>query len=130
MFYNVRFKNNHFKALLHRHDIADGKIFDCRQLSKILNDIPLCISEIDMEKNRISLSLIDLVSKNSERIKNMSYEKTYNGYIIAQAKNDYIALIKGLWVVGRLETEKKYSLGDEVEVRPVSVNDNLILTDN
>lgn len=130
LFYNVRFKNNHFKALLHRHDIADGKIFDCRQLSKILNDIPLCISEIDMEKNRISLSLIDLVSKNSERIKNMSYEKTYNGYIIAQAKNDYIALIKGLWVVGRLETEKKYSLGDEVEVRPVSVNDNLILTDN
>lgn len=130
LFYNVRFKNNNFKALLHRREIADGYISDCKQLSKVLNDIPLCISEIDMEKNRISLSLIDLVSKNSERIENMSYEKTYNGFIIAQTKKDYIILIKGIWIIGKLETDKKYNLGDEVETRPIAINDELILTDN
>jgi len=130
LFYIIKFKGKEFKALLHRRDIADGYIEDCRMLKDILNDIPLCLHLVDLEKNRIALSLKRLVNKNIERIDSFDYEQTYSGYVISRVKQDYIILIKGSWVFGRLETENRYLPGNRVVVRPTATNKELILTDN
>nr|WP_321451578.1 S1 RNA-binding domain-containing protein [uncultured Carboxylicivirga sp.] len=130
LFYTIKHRNKEFKALLHRRDITDGFIEDCSALSKVLNDIPLCLSLVDMEKNRIALSLKDLVAKNHERIEHLNYEDTYEGNIIAFDRRDYRVLIKGVWVVGTLETENQYKLGDTVIIRPVASNGHLIVTDD
>ena len=50
--------------------------------------------------------------------------------MISRVKQDYIILIKGSWVFGRLETENRYLPGNRVVVRPTATNKELILTDN
>lgn len=129
LFYKIQHKKTEYKALLHRSEIADGFIENCESLKDVLNSIPLCISNIDKEKNQILLSLKDLTNKNSDRINDFKYEDVYDGHIIAKDRRNYIVLIKGAWVVGYLETENRYELGDFVEVRPTASNGELVLTD-
>lgn len=129
LFYTIKHQNKEIKALLHRRDIADGYIEDCHMLRNVLDDIPLCLALVDLENNRVALSLKDLLAMNTERIENFEYEKTYSGNIIALNKKDYHVLIKGAWVLGKLESNKRYNLGDSVVVRPIAKNSELILTD-
>ncbi len=130
IFYTIKFGSEQHKALLHRRDIADGFIENCEELKSVLNDIPLCISSIDMEKNRIGLSLKDLVAKNIDRIESFDYEESSTAYVLAQNKKDFVVLIKNAWVFGILETSNHYKLGDKIEVRPIAITDELILTDD
>ena len=83
-----------------------------------------------MEKNRIGLSLKDLVAKNIDRIESFDYEESSTAYVLAQNKKDFVVLIKNAWVFGILETSNHYKLGDKIEVRPIAITDELILTDD
>jgi|GEM_PF-861445 len=130
LFYKIKYRNSEIKALLHRRDICNGFIEDCQKLCNVLDDIPLCLSLIDMEKNRVALSLKNLLAKNVEQIDNLDYEKTYSGNIIAFDRKDYLVLIKSFWVLGKLETNKRYNLGDPVNIRPVATYSELILSDD
>lgn len=130
LFYSIKHNNKDFKALLHRRDIVDGFIEDCKMLSNVLNDIPLCLHLVDLEKNRVALSLKKLLYENIERIDSLEYERSYNGYVIGTKKQDYLILIKCYWILGKLETNNSYSLGDKVNVRPSFISEELILTDD
>lgn len=127
--YNIEYNKKIYKALLHRNDICDGFIA-CESLNEALNDIPLILDNIDFENNIISLSLKKLLDVNSERRSSMDYSRVYEGYIIATNRDGtYNVFLKGLWIIGKLETNKKYPIGIKLEVRPSKINSELVLTD-
>lgn len=129
IYYNIEHRNKTYKALLHRNDICDGYIV-CESLNEALNDIPLILDNIDFENNIISLSLRKLLDTNSERRNTLNYTRTYEGYIItANRDGTYNVFFRNLWIIGKLETSKKYPIGIKIEVRPSKINSELILTD-
>lgn len=128
---NITDKNKNYECLLFNGDISNKCFIESSQeVLKNINDLPLIIKEIDCDKNRIIMTLKELLSRNIDRIQNVKYENAFDGIIVGEKNLNYSVLLKGIWVEGILETSKKYNIGDVVNLRPAKIGDNeLILTD-
>ncbi len=96
-------------------------------LSKSLDKIPLKISEINLEQNRIILSLKELTSSNSDRLEQFRYEDEYKAIVIGLKHNNYGVIIPNYWIEGILETNSSYSIGSEISVRPARISESEII---
>lgn len=84
-------------------------------------DIPLLIKEINLQDNKIILSLKDLLKQNEERISILSYSKEYVGFVIGQIYSDYIVIVENVWIEGKIiHSSKNLQPGKEVQIRVAS----------
>lgn len=128
--FTINLGRNNYEAVLFKGEISNlCFITDCHGL-KSLTNIALQIKQIDLEKNRIVLSLKDLTRSNKSRIEDLDYELEYDAIILGDKHQDYIVLIQGLWIEGILETKKQYDIGQSLKVRAALADENkLMLTD-
>jgi small subunit ribosomal protein S1 len=120
-----------YECLLFNGDISICCFINSAQeVLKNIKNLPLVIKEIDYDKNRIIMSLKELLKLNIDRIQNENYNNSYEGVIIGKKELNYIVLLKGIWIEAILETSKKYNIGDIVSLRPSRIGDDeLLLTD-
>jgi small subunit ribosomal protein S1 len=129
--YKISFKRKEYDGLLLTKNISNNCfISDMKSISKHLNNIPLCISEINLEQNRIILSLSNLTKNNIGRIEQLDYENEYNAIIIGNKYKVYSVILPNIWIEGKLETENNYNAGDTIKIRPSRImNNDVIFTD-
>ena len=124
--YSLNHNNKIYDAVLFKGDISrHAWIEDCFSFKECLNNIPLEIKEIDLDKNRIILSLKSLTQRNSEKTEILEYESSYKLKVLGKNKykNIYGVLLPKLWIEGTLESETLLQTGACVEARPVRKND-------
>lgn len=127
--FNIKFGGKNFNGLLFKGDISNiAYINSCSNILKNITQIPLIIKSIDKEKNRIILSLKLLLKNNLKRLKDIDYNNSFNAIILSNHNdNNYVVLLKDIWIEGILETDNRYNIGDELRVRPASINDEKII---
>lgn len=120
-----------FEGLLFKGDISNlCFVQSCMGLFDNLNRIPLTIKEIDLDKNRITLTLRDILKNNLQRGKRCKYSNEYESIIIGSNNQGYVVLLKGLWFEAILESTQKYEVGKLLTLRPARLSDDIIvLTD-
>lgn len=119
--YEINHNKRLYEGLLVRGDISHyGWIESCINFGSCLNDIPLEIKSIDIEKNRIILSLKNLTRRNSTRVESLNYEFSYEGVVLGKSRtgNKYGVLLPNLWMEGILESDKTYKPGQTIKTRP------------
>lgn len=121
-----------YEATLFKGEICDlCYVNSCIDLFGNIDTIPLMIKEIDLERNRILLSLKDLLNLNHDRASNLKYDQTFDAIILGKNQNNYAVLLINVWIDCYLETEKVYSPGDKLELRVSSLSaDPIIMTDS
>lgn len=120
--YTFKYKNSLYEALLTKGEISHLCWIDnCVDFLNALDNVPFPIKTIDMERNRILLSLKSLTKKNIEKKEELSYENAYPGIVLGRMKtsNMYSILLLNYWVEGILETTEMFNTGARVEVRPI-----------
>lgn len=123
--FNINFTGKNYNGLLFKGDISNlAYINSCLGLFRNINNIPLIIKSIDKDNNRIVLSLKMLLRNN---LKSIDYSSSFDAIILNNFDNDYVVLLKNIWVEGILETENRYNIGDVLKVRPASINDERII---
>lgn len=126
--YNISYKKKSIDGLLLVKNISNNCfINDIKALSKSLNKIPLKISVINLEQNRVILSLKELTKNNSERLEQFSYEDEYKAIVIGIKHNNYSVIVPNYWIEGVLETENSYNVGSEIFVRPTRIDESSII---
>lgn len=126
--YNISYKKKAIDGLLLKKNVSNiCFIDDIKSLSKALNKIPLKISEINLDQNRVILSLKALTKDNSDRLEQFSYEEEYKAIVIGLKYNNYSVVIPNYWIEGVLETDNSYLIGSEITVRPSRINKSGII---
>jgi len=116
--YGINDGRKSYEAFLFKREISSLCYIDsCMNIFNNVESVPLKIKNIDLEKNKILLSLKDLLDSNKDRISNLNYEQTFDSIIIGKRYNGYIVLLANIWIEGLLETEKKYNIGDKIKTR-------------
>lgn len=132
--YQIIDNKREYEGFLFKGELSNfGWIQNCSDFEKCLNNVPLEIKLIDIDKNRIILSLKNLTKKNLNKIDSLNYEQSYKGIILGKSKrpNCYGVLLQDNWYEGTLETNNRYFDGQIIDVRPVSIGANkLILIDD
>lgn len=116
--FKIRYaRNKEVRAVLFNSDVSDmcfvnsvDKIFE--------NDFtcPLCLKSIDEEKNNVVLSLKDVLTRNRDKIKNIDLGDVAYGRIVGVKNGKYVVIIENVWTDAYFESDKKYSVGDRVEM--------------
>lgn len=116
--FKIRYaRNKETRAVLFNSDVSDmcfvnsvDKIFE--------NDFtcPLCLKSIDEEKNNVVLSLKDVLTSNRDKIKNINLGDVAFGRIVGVKNGKYVVIIENVWTDAYFESDKKYAVGDRVEM--------------
>lgn len=125
--YTLNHNNKTYEAILFKGDVSRfAWIEDCTLFFKCLNSIPLEIKDIDLDKNRILLSLRNLTERNSEEGESLQYEESYQIIVLGKQKhsNNYAVLLPKFWIEGKLDSSNSYAPGLNLEARPASKNDS------
>ena len=61
---------------------------------------PLIITEIDMERCIVKLSLKKLLANNVEKVSLLDYHTQYTAHIIGKRNNDSVLIIDRMWIEG------------------------------
>lgn len=128
--FEIKDNNKTYEAILFRGEISNICFIEsCKNIFKDIDGFPLVIKRIDLEKDKIFLSLKDILILNKKRTTEMKYSDSYQSVILGKVKSDYVVLLKGIWVEGILETPNIYRPGDIVNVRPSKISgDPIVLT--
>lgn len=120
------------EGLLHISEMSDGYITHPSELLSVGQEISVRILKADRSKNRISLSIKEIVGSNwREQVDALEEGKTYPGTITKKAEYGlFVKLlpgVEGLLHVSQLKPETKiddpaYEDGKEVEVRIRSID--------
>lgn len=84
---------------------------------------PLIITDIDMERCVVKLSLKKLLANNKAKIGTLNYCTSYTAYIIGKRGNDSVLVIEKIWIEGILLESSNRKVGDKVIVRAISLGD-------
>ena len=84
---------------------------------------PLIITEIDMERCIVKLSLKKLLANNKDKVKSLDYYTRYSAHIIGKRDNDSIIIVDKIWIEGILIESKNSKIGDKVSVRAISLGE-------
>ena len=76
----------------------------------------LMIKEFDFERNRINLSLKQLLANNKKKRKELKYKTPYHAVVIGQDNMKYVIVVKDLWIEAYLEINKLIKPGTNIEV--------------
>lgn len=82
---------------------------------------PLIITEIDMERCIVKLSLKKLLANNVEKVSLLDYHTQYTAHIIGKRNNDSVLIIDRMWIEGILIDSVNHKIGDKVIVRAISL---------
>ncbi len=121
-----------YEATLFKGEISNlCYVNSCIDLFENIETMPLMIKEIDLEKNRILLSLKKLLDLNHSRACNLKYNQIFDAIVLGTKQNKYVVLLLNVWIDCYLESERDYSPGDKLELRISSLSaDPIIMTDN
>lgn len=97
------------------------RIDSIEQIYKNGVKFPLIITEIDMERCIVKLSLKKLLANNKEKIKMLDYYSQYTAHIIGKRNSDSILVIEQIWIEGILLESNNRKIGDKVMVRAISL---------
>lgn len=123
-------KNNDktYEAILFRSEISNiCYIESCKNLFNNIEGFPLAIKEIDLENNKILLSLKSVLELNKIRISDMSYDNSYEAIVLGKIRKDYVVLVKGVWIEGIFESTNIYNVGDFINIRPAKLSGEPII---
>jgi small subunit ribosomal protein S1 len=116
--FNVKLsKSDEVRAVLYNSDVSD--MCFVKDIDLLFDNgftCPLCIKSINVEKNHIVLSLKDILLANRNKIELIEYGDSVYGRVIGKKQNDYIVLIENIWTDALLESDKKLSIGQRVEM--------------
>ncbi|WP_421753294.1 hypothetical protein [Croceimicrobium sp.] len=101
-------------------------INDIKSLAIFLDNVSLNISEINLELNRVILSLKDFTRSNTNSLKYFNYEDAYEAIVIGFNNNGYGVIVKDYWIEGILESSKVLSIGSKISIRPTRIEEVLI----
>lgn len=76
----------------------------------------LMIKEFDFERNRLDLSLKQLLANNKKKRQELKYKTLYHAVVIGQNNMKYVIVVKDLWIEAYLEINKLIKPGTNVEV--------------
>lgn len=126
--YTILFNKKPIDGFLLKKGISNSCLInDIKGLSKSLDNVPLAISEINLEQNRVILSLNDLTNKNKDRYEQFDYQKEYNGIVIGTRDRNKVVIIPNYWVEGVLESDKNYAVSTTLKVRPIRIDSSQII---
>ena len=127
--YTMTHKGKIYEGILLRQDISNyAWIDDCKIFKSSLNNLPMAIKNIDMDENKIFMSLKLYSKSNIANCDSLDYASTYEGIILGKLKfkKNYALLLINSWAEGILETNLTHDVGAKIEVRPGLVNDHQI----
>lgn len=108
-------KNKETRAVLFNSDISDlCFVTDINMLFEKQFSCPLCIKAIDKEKNRVILSLKNILLKNRIKINNIELGNTVYGRVIGNKNGKYVVIIEGIYADAYCESEEKLNVGDRI----------------
>ena len=115
--FNIKYSKKEVKAVLFNSEVSDlCKVNGIDRLFESGYTCPLCIKEINQEKNSVILSLKEITMRNRDEINRINYGDVYYGRIIGKKSGKYVVLIEDVWTDTFLESEKTLSVGDRVEM--------------
>ena len=114
-----KYKGIKYELTLPIHEIAsEGFVEDLPSLFKNVKQLPLCIKEINKEKNRIYLSLKNNTLRGDEQSHCFEFGKEYSGIILSRTRDGYVMLLLDRWIEVPIHTMKHYNTGDVLVVMP------------
>ena len=87
----------------------------------------MAIKEIDLDKNRITLSLKEVLNNNLQRSRECKYANEYESIVIGSNNQGYVVLLKVLWIEAILESTQTYEIGKILTLRPARLSDEIII---
>ncbi len=128
----IKDRKHQYEGILFNGDISQGAFVNSSSsVFKNLDSLTVVIKSIDLEQNRIILSLKALTKKNHDRFETLDFAETLDGIVLGKKNGNYIVLIVGVWVEATLETDISYSIGDRIIVRPSAITEKeIFLTDD
>ena len=100
-------------------DVASGGfVDDLTCLYDNIQSMPLAVKDIDMERNRVYLSLVCFTSNNSVDSNTFQFGVEYEGIILSRTRNGYKVLIPDMWMEVFLNSQKRYNTGAKVRMIP------------
>lgn len=129
--FTISIGHEKYEALLFKSEISNlCFIQSCIGLFDNIDKVPLTIKEIDLDKNRVTLSMKDILKNNSEKSRKCEYSDEYKSVVIGNSNQGYVILLKDLWLEAILESTHKYEIGKLLTLRPARLSDDvIILTD-
>lgn len=125
--YNITFKKRTLDGLLPKKNISNECfINDVNTLAKVLENIPIMISEINLDQNKIILSFKDLLNANLNRLQQLDYSKEYQAVVIGYKNKNAIVFLTNLWVEGILESSKTYDINSKINIRPSKIEEKRV----
>lgn len=119
----IVFKKRHNKVdynlYLYISDIASiGIVDNLPSLFKYTEPLPLAIKKIDLERDRVFLSLKETFANIDDVSESIKYGQDYEGIILSRNKDGYRALILDFIVEVQLRSKERYNTGDRVMLLP------------
>lgn len=116
--YHLKDHGKTYEMSLNIRDVASiGRVDDLVSLYNNISSIPLAIKEVDLERSRISLSLV-LVTSASDRNNSYQYGQEYEGVVLSRVREGYTILLLDNWIETRFNTNVNYNTGEKVKVIP------------
>lgn len=116
-------KTREARAVLFNSDVSD--LCYINNIDKLFENgftCPLCIKNIDNEKNSVILSLKEILLSNRSRIEEIEWGKVVYGRVLGIKNNNYIVMLEGYWTDALLESDNHLNVGQRVEMIKASSN--------
>ena len=116
-------KTKEIRAVLFNSEISD--LCYINNIDRLFENgftCPLCIKNIDKEKNRVILSLKEILLVNRNKIEKIEWGEVVYGRVIGEKNNNYIVVIENIWTDALLESDNHLNVGQRVEMIKASSN--------
>ena len=117
--FKKKYQNKVYYMTLFISDIAsEGYVEDLPSLYNHVSVLPLAIKKIDLDSDRVYLSLKDATSAKEESICQYKYGQEYDGIVLSHNREGYRILLLKTFIEVQLCSTKRYNTGDKVSVVP------------
>ena len=116
-------KTREARAVLFNSDVSD--LCYINNIDKLFENgftCPLCIKNIDNEKNSVILSLKEILLSNRSRIEEIEWGKVVYGRVLGMKNNNYAVMLEEYWTDALLESDNYLNVGQRVEMMKASTN--------
>ncbi len=115
--YLLTYADEEYRLTMNVKDVAnDGFVDDLTCLYNNIQSMPLAVKDIDVERNRVYLSLSCFTNKNSVDNNTFQFGFEYEGIVLSRTRDGYKVLIPDKWIEVFLNSHKRYNTGAKVRI--------------
>lgn len=128
--FKKKYQDEIYDLFLYISDIAsEGFVDDLSALYNHIPSLPLVIKKIDLEQDRIFLSLKNAINTNDFNSELFTYGREYESIILSRNKGGFRALILRPLTEVQIYSKMRYNTGDKVKIIPERLSEPVSFID-